>query len=284
MNDQTLSADHDVSGERNRAKKNPNHAYDWRLIFDLERLMHYASTAKEVDVPIHICSDATAALQTAKTQMQNDGSLASATQMSLLKAIDDLSPKIYPVTTASLEIADALDVAKPDPSHQQLEIRRRIYKLTNFWIWCAMAALLAVFVMTAFTSDKSAAGTPHAAFFGIGYDVVRSFATFVDPIILGFLGACAYILRSILQRLANQTFVFRDGASYALRAILGMILGFIIPHLIGASSQFGFLLDVALPFLAGYAVEPMFAALDTIVTTLSEAVSRSPTAGASRAK
>jgi len=124
MNDQTLSADHDVSGERNRAKKNPNHAYDWRLIFDLERLMHYASTAKEVDVPIQICSDATAALQTAKTQMQNDGSLASATQMSLLKAIDDLSPKIYPVTTASLEIADALDVAKPDPSHQQLEIRR----------------------------------------------------------------------------------------------------------------------------------------------------------------
>jgi hypothetical protein len=82
--------------------------------------------------------------------------------------------------------------------------------------------------------------------------------------------------------LANKTFVLRDSSAYALRSILGMILGYIIPHLYGDSA--GLLTSIAVPFLAGYAVEPMFAALDNVVLTLRDAVSRTAAPGDSKAK
>ena len=62
-----------------------------------------------------------------------------------------------------------------------------------------------------------------------------------------------------------------------------MILGFIIPNLFLDKNAHLGLGAIAIPFLAGYAVEPMFAALDNIVLTFRDAVSRNPVAGAAKA-
>jgi hypothetical protein len=258
-------------------------SYEWRLIFDLERLLRYSTTAKDIDVAPQVLTAATKALQDAQAQMQTGKSLTSEAHLALLQSIDDLSPKVYPVTTASLEIADVMEAGNSNLSPRQAQIKKRVEFLTTFWMWTAVVALLAVFILTAFNAhgEDKAARLPGS----LGSISVHSFAVFMDPIVLGFLGACAYILRTVLTSLANKTFVLRDGTTYTLRAILGMILGFIIPNLFPEpAGTFHYLSDVAVPFLAGYAVEPMFAALDTIVTTIRDAVSRSPTGGVARAK
>lgn len=264
----------------------PNEAapsYEWRLIFDLERLLSYSTTAKDIDVAPQVLTAATKALQDAQTQMQASKVLTSDAHLALLQSIDALSPKVFPVTTASLEIADVMEAGNANLSPRQAQIKRRVDFLTTFWMWTAIVALLAVFVLTAFNAhgEDGAARLPGS----LRSISVHAFAQFMDPIVLGFLGACAYILRTILTGLANKTFVLRDSTTYTLRAILGMILGFIIPNLFPEpAGTFHYLSDVAVPFLAGYAVEPMFAALDTIVTTIRDAVSKSSTAGAARAK
>jgi hypothetical protein len=147
-----------------------------------------------------------------------------------------------------------------------------------------VSALLLVFAFGAIISVEDAAIHTGPAFLSDFWPMLIKTANFVNPIALGFLGACAYILRSILQGLAARTFVLRDGTSYVLRAILGMILGFMIPNLFLDKNAHLGLGAIAIPFLAGYAVEPMFAALDNIVLTLRDAVSRSPVPGAAKAR
>jgi hypothetical protein len=308
--------------------RDPATSYEWRLIYDLERLLRYASTAKEIDIAPNILDSATKALQVAETMMKSGASITSEAHSDLLKSIDAISPKVYPVTTASLEISEIMEIGRTGLSNRQSEIRDRVQALTDQWMRLAVLSLFLVFVMTALSwrprpvepqaapaassvtmsaaarsqslpatghAVPHAAGQPAKAATSGGWSqlfdpvyvriFVFSFATFVNPIILGFLGACAYILRTILQGLASQTFVLRDGTTYTLRSILGMILGFLIPNLLeGSNHAFDFLGAVAVPFLSGYAVEPMFGALDTIVTTMRDAVSRNPAPGAGKGK
>jgi len=267
--------------------KDPSSSYEWRLIYDLERLLRYASTAKEIDIGSDILNAATKALETAEASAKNGHLLPPDAHSNLLKSVDAITPKVYPVTTASLEIAEIMEIGRTGLSPRQVEIRRRVDALTTRWIWFAIAALGLVFIMTAITEDVPKPNAPHgwSSFIDAIYPYVYPFAEFVNPIILGFLGSCAYILRSILQGLANQTFVLRDGTTYTLRSILGMILGFMILNLVkDKQGTLPFLSAVTIPFLAGYAVEPMFAALDNIVVTIRDAVGRDPAPHAGKGK
>lgn len=259
-------------------------AYVESLVKDLARLLRFASTAKDIDVPNEILEDAAKVLQAAETQVNECKPLDTDTELGMFKAIDALSPKVYPATTASLEIADIMEVGKLDGTERQQQIRRRVNRLIMVWIVAAVSALMLVFTFGAIISVEDAAVHTGPAFLSDFWPMLVKTANFVNPIALGFLGACAYILRSILQGLANRTFVLRDGTSYVLRAILGMILGFMIPNLFLDKNAHLGLGAIAIPFLAGYAVEPMFAALDNIVLTLRDAVSRTAAPGTAKAR
>ncbi len=250
-------------------------SFEERLAYDLQRILHYASTAQNVDIPNGILEEATDALRNFWSAVRNNEQIPRQTDMVLIKSIDALSPKIYPVTTASLLISQVMEPGAPTTSKQLRDIRYRVESLIKRWIWAAVIALLLVFATTAFKIVK-----PEALGSNFGYLV--PLLTFANPIALGFLGACVYILRTIFRGLADQTFVLREGTTYTLRAILGAVLGFMIPGLgllsADASGKvLGFLSAAAVPFLAGYAVEPMFAALDNIVLTVRDAVSHDPT-------
>jgi hypothetical protein len=259
-------------------------AFDSSLVRDLGRLLRFASTAKDIDVPKDVLEDAAKAWQAGEMQLGEGRPLDPDTELSVFKSIDLLSPKVYPATTASLEIADIMQVGKSDCTKHQQQIKGRVNRLITLWIALAVAALLLVFIFGAIISVEDASDQAGQHMLPTLWPALLRTANFVNPIVLGFLGACAYILRSILQGLANRTFVLRDGTSYVLRSILGMILGFMLPHLfLGKDAHLG-LSAMAIPFLAGYAVEPMFAALDNVVLTLRDAVSRSPTATAANTR
>jgi hypothetical protein len=243
------------------------------LVADVERLRRYVATAKDVQVTSESLDDTTQALQAAKAQLAGSGLLDLTTESQLIAAVNALTPKIYPVTLASLEIADIMEIGNSGLSPRQKQIRERVNRLVTWWIWIAIFTLMLVFLTSGIDEGK------------FDWNYLAEYSKFLNPIILGFLGSCAFILRNVLQGLATKTFILRDGNAYALRSILGMILGYMIPRLYSAPDQSaGLLTSVAIPFLAGYAVEPMFAALDNLVLTLRDAVSRNPAPGGTNGK
>jgi hypothetical protein len=84
----------------------------------------------------------------------------------------------------------------------------------------------------------------------------------VLPIFLGIMGACAYVIRLISDQIKDTTFAttsfIRNMVRVALGALAGVVIGF------GGVASAGNLSPSALAFIAGYAVEPVFATFDSI--------------------
>ena len=165
-------------------------AYVESLVKDLARLLRFASTAKDIEVPNGILEDAAKALQAAETQINDCKPLDPETELDVFKAIDALSPKVFPATTASLEIADIMEVGKSDGTERQQQIRRRVNRLVMLWIVAAVSALILVFVFGAVISVEDAAIHTGPAFLPDSWPMILKTANFVNPIALGFLGAC----------------------------------------------------------------------------------------------
>ncbi len=264
-----------------QGKKAP--IYEQRLVDDLERILRYASTARQIEIPGDDMQSATLALQVAKSQLNEFSRLYQDSELALLQSIDKLSPRIYPVTAPSLEIVQLMEVGSQPGDERQQAIRKHVKSSVDLWMIMTMNALmLSVFTAGAASNAPVATVTAVAdspmSWLAVGF----ALAKFLSPLALGFLGACSFILRGMLHSLASQTFVPRDGSSYALRAMLGITLGFMIPNLFpktGAATAVEIFGAIAIPFLAGYAADPIFAALDTIVTTLRDVVTRQPLMG-----
>lgn len=249
-------------------------SYEERLRDDLERLLRYASTAKSVEIPAEMLSSATSALQMAKSVIsEKNAQLDQETELKLFQSIDALSPRVYPVTAASLEISAVMEAGNLSTDPRHIEIRSRVVREIRKWRWAAISALALIFALNGLKAFKTEIDATQMAF-------ITSLPDFALPITFGFLGACTFILRNILNSLADQTFVLRDRTMYNLRAILGVILGFMIPVILEKTAPAGGETStwetgkVIVSFLAGYAVEPVFTALDNLVLTLRDAVSR----------
>lgn len=94
---------------------------------------------------------------------------------------------------------------------------------------------------------------------------------YVIPVLMGFLGSTAYVLRLYLRNLGDRLLTPRDLRSYAIRIVLGTLSGLAISFFMhpGGPAQDAAgpaatvtLTAPALAFLAGYAVEVLFRLLD----------------------
>lgn len=242
-----------------------------RLVADLERMLKYSSTMKDIVMGDETLNMAVSIIQDANTALSKEEILSTETGTKLLSLINELSAKIYPATPASLEIAELMEPGDGEVDERQKFIRRHVRGLVSIWIWTT-SLFLVVDVCLGILTLKGIV-TVEDSIFVNGTDIA-----------LGFLGSCAYILRGILQKLENKTFVLRDGTGYTLRAILGGVLGFVVPGLILTTQNPASLGRTAIAFLAGYAVEPMFAALDNLVLTIKDLVSKTDRADPPRAK
>jgi hypothetical protein len=84
----------------------------------------------------------------------------------------------------------------------------------------------------------------------------------VLPIVLGLMGACAYVVRLISDQIKDATFSQTSPTRHVVRVALGGLTGVVIGFS-GVASAVG-LSSSALAFIAGYAVEPVFATFDSI--------------------
>lgn len=90
--------------------------------------------------------------------------------------------------------------------------------------------------------------------------VLNSLYTALVPMLLGAIGACTYVLRLMSQQIADTTFSTTSPIRHFVRVALGALAGVAI-GLGGFVTNSG-LSAAALAFIAGYAVEPVFATLD----------------------
>ena len=84
----------------------------------------------------------------------------------------------------------------------------------------------------------------------------------VLPIVLGLMGACAYVIRLISDQIKDTTFSKTSPIRHLVRVALGGLAGVVIGFG-GVVTDFG-MSSTALAFIAGYAIEPVFSMLDSI--------------------
>jgi hypothetical protein len=90
--------------------------------------------------------------------------------------------------------------------------------------------------------------------------VLNNLYTALVPLLLGAIGACTYVLRLMSQQIADTTFSSTSPIRHFVRVALGALAGVAIG--LGGFAPENGLSAAALAFLAGYAVEPVFATLD----------------------
>ena len=92
------------------------------------------------------------------------------------------------------------------------------------------------------------------------------------PLLLGAIGACTYVLRLMSQQIADTTFSSTSPIRHFVRVALGALAGVAIG--LGGFAPENGLSAAALAFLAGYAVEPVFATLDAFAAKFRQGTLR----------
>ena len=92
--------------------------------------------------------------------------------------------------------------------------------------------------------------------------IVGILNTSLLPIILGLMGACAYVVRLISDQIRDTTFSTTSPTRHKVRLALGALAGVVVGY--GGFATTASLSPLALAFIAGYAVEPVFATFDAI--------------------
>lgn len=109
--------------------------------------------------------------------------------------------------------------------------------------------------------------------------VLNILQTYLLPLLYGWVGAMAYVMRSLITSVQNRTFRREHEVEYNLRTYLGLLSGLAIGWFIGSSvSQEGVtsLAPAAVSFLAGYSVEILFSIMDRLVAAFGSAAAPSP--------
>jgi hypothetical protein len=89
-------------------------------------------------------------------------------------------------------------------------------------------------------------------------------SSFILPVLLGTLGACAFVLRNISEQIRTTTFSETSPIRHLTRVVLGALSGGVIGLFTNLSTQLALPL-LAVAFLAGYGVEGVFSMFDGFI-------------------
>jgi hypothetical protein len=109
--------------------------------------------------------------------------------------------------------------------------------------------------------------------------ILAILSQYVLPLLYGWLGALAYILRTLSSEIQYVTFTRGSEIRYSIRSPLGMLAGVTVGMFFDPDQFSGIAVvtPLGLAFLAGYGVELLFTGLDGMVSAFTAG-------GTSRAK
>jgi hypothetical protein len=88
---------------------------------------------------------------------------------------------------------------------------------------------------------------------------------YILPVLLGTMGAIAFVLRQISRQVRSTSFSKTSPALHWTRMIMGALSGLVVGFFSGEIPAAGSLPPLALAFLAGYGVEALFLVFDDII-------------------
>lgn len=95
--------------------------------------------------------------------------------------------------------------------------------------------------------------------------LLRALDAYVIPMLMGWLGALAFMLRSLVLELRSLAYTPALASISLIRMVLGMMAGALGGMFVPADESLKALPPMALPFVFGYGVEILFSLLDRIV-------------------
>ena len=176
-------------------------------------------------------------------------------------------------TVAQLQaVTDKSEPKEEEIKHQQFQIDSG-YKLLEIWssFWengidtlapaCRTADPAHTNICMKTSREKSASV------------VLRVLQQYFLPMLYGLLGATVYILRTLANQIRARSYSNSSDIDFRIRLFLGTLGGlvsawFLTPDI--ANNIFKSLSPFAIAFLAGYSVELLFAAMDRIISTVTQ--------------
>ncbi len=106
--------------------------------------------------------------------------------------------------------------------------------------------------------------------------VLNVLQRYLLPLLYGLLGATAYVLRSLIAAIQQETYTGRMNAKYRMRLFSGALAGLLIGFFVIPKEMSGLaaLPPMALSFLAGYNVEVVFIAMDKFIEAVIGRIQR----------
>jgi hypothetical protein len=174
------------------------------------------------------------------------------------------------------------DKAADDPEISEIEVRVTSLKdkmKSDFVILDKLGFLIPDYFMNVKTSKIDSKGKSASASTEVSQQLIllqlvtfilNVFQTYLLPILYGTVGACTYILRSLINEIENVTYTQTSNTKYLLRFQLGAVAGLAIGWFASTTaSAFASISQLALAFVAGYSVDLLFALMDKIISAFS---------------
>jgi hypothetical protein len=102
--------------------------------------------------------------------------------------------------------------------------------------------------------------------------VAATLGGFMLPLRYGALGACAFLLRRVVQTLHDRSFMRKRSSDYGVRFYLGTLSGVAVQWVfVGNGKEIpGGFTPAVLAFAGGYSVDMIFAVFDRVIRTVTE--------------
>ena len=182
--------------------------------------------------------------------------------------LQDVHPDQSAVTTQASPAPTNNEQAVPsDPVEEKTRENAHVWLLSCwsvFWRW------IPVLYRHFFPDEHIQSNPGWELYIGTKF-VLQILQTYVLPLLYGWVGAMAFVLRSLIVTVKKKSFRVELNVEYRLRVYLGLLAGLVIGWFLsskGDARQVGVadLTPAAVSFLAGYSVEIMFSTMDRIVS------------------
>ncbi|MES2151959.1 MAG: hypothetical protein V4508_19445 [Pseudomonadota bacterium] len=103
--------------------------------------------------------------------------------------------------------------------------------------------------------------------------VLNNLKLYLLPLLYGFLGACAYTLRTLTAQIRTRTYSDSSNIDFRIRLCLGTLGGIVSAWFLSSPTEEGAAKSIspfALAFLAGYSIELVFSAMDRVMSAFTK--------------